>query len=141
MTDRPGLPDLTHQWRQPEPLRDPTWWECTVPGCLSATRGLPPSTICPERVIRWGAEQRAAGAAETRAHILAHLRRPSSAEEAAAYLRPVYPAVSVDDLELRWNGGDPAWTWRGRIVCLDRDVMRARRTEADAIERGEDRTP
>ena len=94
-----------------------------------------------ERDTAWGAEQRAAGAAEERAHILAHLRRPSSAEEAAAYLRPVYPAVSVDDLELRWNGGDPAWTWRGRIVCLDRDVMRARRTEADAIERGEDRTP
>ena len=108
------LPDLTHQWRQPEPSRDPTWWECTVPGCLSATRGLPPSTICPERVIRWGAEQRAAGAAETRARIVADLR--AKAEAAFA----VRERQTVPD----YGHYGAAYTWA-----------------ADAIERGEDRTP
>lgn len=133
MADRPGLPDLTHQW-----YRSTAGHFCSLCAAPLVDSGADP---CFARVIAYADEQRTAGAAEARARILAHLHRPSSAEEAAAYLRPVYPAVSVDDLELRWNGGDPAWTWRGRIVCFDRDVMRARRTEADAIERGEDRTP
>lgn len=90
--DRPSIPDLSHQWRQPEPSRDPTWWECTVPGCLSATRGLPPSTICPERVIRWGAEQRAAGAAETRARIVEWLRTgPDRGRGTAAWDEAIAP--------------------------------------------------
>lgn len=72
--DRPSLPDLTHQWRQPEPSRDPTWWECTVPDCLHAHRGAPPSVLCPARVAAWGAEQRYAAAAKERAAVVAWLR-------------------------------------------------------------------
>ena len=119
MAGRPVLPDLTPQWRPPEPLRDPTWWECTVPGCLSATRGLPPSTICPERVIRWGAEQRTAGAAETRARIVAWLRTRASN---------------------RYEQSDVCNYVGGNTTAAYAKATEAE-AAADAIERGEDRTP
>lgn len=78
------LPDLTHQWRQPDPLRHPRWWECSVPGCLCGTLGAPPSTLCPALVLRWGAEQRAAGAAEERAAVVAWLRPTDGGQPCAA---------------------------------------------------------
>ena len=117
MADRPGLPDLTHQW-----YRSTAGHFCSLCAAPLVDSGADP---CFARVIAYADEQRTAGAAEARARILAPLPRPSAAEAAAADRRP----------------GDPAGTGRGRIVCLDRAVMRARRTEADAIERGEDRTP
>lgn len=85
------LPDLTHRWHQPRPADDPTWWECAA-GCLSGHRGLPPSTLCPARVIAYADEQRAAGAAAERARIVEWLRTgPDRGRGTAAWDEAIAP--------------------------------------------------
>ena len=115
--DRPSVPDLTHQWRQPEPSRDPTWWECTS-GCLSGHRGLPPTTLCPARVAAYADEQRTAGAAAERARIVAWLRTRASN---------------------RYEQSDVCNYVGGNTTAAYAKATEAE-AAADAIERGEDRT-
>lgn len=57
--------NLLHDWGQPDPIAQPTLWECRR-GCLcqhGPNRGLPPNAYCPNPVEAMAADLRAIGVA------------------------------------------------------------------------------